>query len=226
MFFAAGDKRKCGKQLIVPTVGRLEACSLRHHYPGADSLTGFSVAASRGEIIALVGENGTGKTTTVNALLGLTELSGGTVAIVGHTQAELSQDAGLGRFGLLTPEFGRYEMTVRDAICLGTPRTNITDAKVWAALESAHAASLVRKFPDDTPSGYIWPIALAIHGRTTPDRAEKLALLQLLRDTTGGTGLLHEGFDPSDPARFTRPWFSWANSMFAELLLDFCGIGD
>ena len=77
-----------------------------------------------------------------------------------------------------------------------------------------------------TPPGYIWPIALAVQGLTTPDRAEKLSLLQLLRDTTGGTGLLHEGFDPSDPARFTRPWFSWANSMFAELLLNFCGIGD
>ncbi len=76
-----------------------------------------------------------------------------------------------------------------------------------------------------TPPGYIWPIALAVQGLTTADKAEKLRLLHCLRDTTGGTGRMHEGFDPNDPTRFTRPWFSWANSMFAELLLDYCGIG-
>lgn len=73
-----------------------------------------------------------------------------------------------------------------------------------------------------TPPGYIWPIALAVQGLTTPDRGDKLCLLTLLRDTTGGTGMMHEGFDPNDPTQFTRPWFSWANSMFAELLLDYC----
>ena len=76
-----------------------------------------------------------------------------------------------------------------------------------------------------TPPGYIWPIALAVQGLTTADAGEKLRLLQCLRDTTGGTGAMHEGFDPNDPAQFTRPWFSWANSMFGELLLDYCGIG-
>ena len=76
-----------------------------------------------------------------------------------------------------------------------------------------------------TPPGYVWPIALAVQGLTTADAAEKLRLLHCLRDTTGGTSTMHEGFDPNDPAQFTRPWFSWANSMFAELLLDYCGIG-
>ena len=64
-----------------------------------------------------------------------------------------------------------------------------------------------------------------MQGLTTADAGEKLRLLQCLRDTTGGTGAMHEGFDPNDPAQFTRPWFSWANSMFGELLLDYCGIG-
>ncbi|MFQ4148710.1 glycoside hydrolase family 125 protein [Arthrobacter sp. LAPM80] len=76
-----------------------------------------------------------------------------------------------------------------------------------------------------TPPGYVWPIALAAQGLSTPDRAEKWRLLQLLRDTTGGTGFMHEGFNPEDPSQFTRPWFSWANSMFAELLLDYCEFG-
>jgi len=76
-----------------------------------------------------------------------------------------------------------------------------------------------------TPDDYIWPIALAVQGLTTTDRDEKLALILVLRDTDAGTYLIHEGFHCDDPTRFTRPWFSWANSMFCELVLDYCGYG-
>ncbi len=30
---------------------------------------------------------------------------------------------------------------------------------------------------------------------------------------------MHEGFDADDPGRFTRPWFGWSNSLFAEFVL-------
>jgi meiotically up-regulated gene 157 (Mug157) protein len=29
---------------------------------------------------------------------------------------------------------------------------------------------------------------------------------------------MHEGFNPDDPAQYTRPWFAWANSLFGELV--------
>jgi ATP-binding cassette, subfamily B, bacterial len=182
VFFAAEDHAERGAQLIVPTAGQIVARSLRHRYSGAedDSLKDVSVEARRGEIIALVGVNGAGKTTTVNALLGLTELSGGSVAIDGRTQEEMSEDLWLGHFGLLTQEFGRYEMTVREAICLGTPRTDVRDEEVWAALESAHAAGLVRKFPDglDTQLGEQWG-GLGVSG----GQWQRLALARIyLRD--------------------------------------------
>lgn len=160
VFFAAEDNRDREQQIIVPTAGHLRGRGLRHRYSGAesDSLRGVTVEARTGEIIALVGVNGAGKSTTVNALLGLTELSAGTVSIDGRTQAELSEDAWLGHFGLLTQEFGRYEMTVREAICLGTPRTDVADTEIWSALESAQAAGVVRKFPNglDTQLGEQW----------------------------------------------------------------------
>ncbi|MBU5348759.1 glycoside hydrolase family 125 protein [Paenibacillus lautus] len=75
-----------------------------------------------------------------------------------------------------------------------------------------------------TPDRYIWPIALAIQGLTTTDREEKLRLLRLMAETDAGTGMMHEGFLVDDPARYTRPWFSWANMMFCELMMDYCGI--
>jgi meiotically up-regulated gene 157 (Mug157) protein len=42
-------------------------------------------------------------------------------------------------------------------------------------------------------------------------------------DTTGGTGQMHESFDVDDPTQFTRSWFSWANAMMCELVLDVAG---
>lgn len=75
-----------------------------------------------------------------------------------------------------------------------------------------------------TPEGYIWPIALAVQGLTSDDAAEKLAMIQMLIATDNDTGMMHESFDPDDPSRFTRPWFSWANAMFCELVLDYCGL--
>ncbi|MEU4605837.1 glycoside hydrolase family 125 protein [Kribbella sp. NPDC023972] len=75
-----------------------------------------------------------------------------------------------------------------------------------------------------TPPNYVWPIALAVQGLSSTSADERQRLLELLRDTTGGTGQMHEGFDVDDPSRFTREWFSWANAMFCELALVHAGI--
>ena len=70
-----------------------------------------------------------------------------------------------------------------------------------------------------TPPGYVWPIALAMQGLTSNDLAETTALVQMLSATTAGTQLMHESFHPDDPARYTRPWFAWANSLYSELVI-------
>jgi len=66
-----------------------------------------------------------------------------------------------------------------------------------------------------TPRGQVWPIALAMQGLTSQSAAEQDDLLAMLTSTTAGTGVMHESFHPDDPQRFTRPWFAWANSLFA-----------
>ena len=75
-----------------------------------------------------------------------------------------------------------------------------------------------------TPEGYIWHISLAMQGLTTDDVNKKRELLEIMKNTDAGTYLMHEGFHPDDPNKFTRDWFSWANMMFCELVLDYCGI--
>jgi len=70
-----------------------------------------------------------------------------------------------------------------------------------------------------TPSNYVWPIALSVQGLTATTKQEQTDILSLLLATTGGTGMMHESFDVNNPNKFTREWFSWANSMFCELAL-------
>jgi meiotically up-regulated gene 157 (Mug157) protein len=69
----------------------------------------------------------------------------------------------------------------------------------------------------------IWPMSIMVRALTSEDDAEIRACLGLLKRSHAGTGFMHEAFDQDDPARFTRPWFAWANSLFGELILDLVG---
>lgn len=68
-----------------------------------------------------------------------------------------------------------------------------------------------------TPDQYIWHIALAMQGLTgTKEEAKKM--IDTILATSAQTNLTHESFDKDHPKNYTRPWFSWSNSLFAELV--------
>jgi len=70
-----------------------------------------------------------------------------------------------------------------------------------------------------TGPGTIWPMALTMQALTATDDTEILQCLRYLKSTHAGTGFMHESFNADNPARFTRPWFAWANTLFGELLV-------
>lgn len=74
-----------------------------------------------------------------------------------------------------------------------------------------------------TPDNYIWHIGLGIQGMTATNDQEKDRILEYLTTTDADTLFMHEGFDVDNPYNFTRPWFSWANSIFAEFILSLNG---
>ncbi|WP_138755168.1 glycoside hydrolase family 125 protein [Paenibacillus sinopodophylli] len=74
-----------------------------------------------------------------------------------------------------------------------------------------------------TPKGYIWHISLAMQALTSQNKEEIEHLLNVLESTDAGTDFLHEGFHKDNPAEYTREWFSWANSLFSELILTYLG---
>ena len=66
---------------------------------------------------------------------------------------------------------------------------------------------------------WIWPMSIIFRAFSAQNDAEITACLRTLRNTTAGTNYMHESFWKDDPAKFTRSWFAWANTLFGELIL-------
>ena len=64
----------------------------------------------------------------------------------------------------------------------------------------------------------IWPMAITLRALTSHDDNEIRSAIQMLKTTHANTGFMHETFNKNDPAKFSRSWFAWANTLFGELL--------
>lgn len=65
----------------------------------------------------------------------------------------------------------------------------------------------------------IWPMSIIMRAFTATDDDEIRQCVRMLRDTDGGTGKMHESFHKDNPAKFSRSWFAWANTLFGELIV-------
>lgn len=74
-----------------------------------------------------------------------------------------------------------------------------------------------------TEENFVWPITLALEGLTSDCQEEKENLLNLLVAIDADTDMMHESINVNDPTDYTRPWFSWSNMMFCELVMDYFG---
>ena len=92
----------------------IEARDLTKRYRGATAVDGISFTVHRGEIFGLLGPNGAGKTTTILMMLGLTEVTAGSVNILGHDPARNPLQVKR-LVGYLPDTVGFYDhMTARD----------------------------------------------------------------------------------------------------------------
>ena len=70
-----------------------------------------------------------------------------------------------------------------------------------------------------TGTDKIWHISLTMQALTSNDPEEIKECIRMLTTTHAGAYLMHESFNKNDDTDFTRPWFAWANSLFAELMI-------
>ena len=71
-----------------------------------------------------------------------------------------------------------------------------------------------------TGIGQVWPMSVIMRILTSDCEEEQRAALKMLVATTAGTGFMHESVDADDPAKFSRSWFAWANTLFGEAVLE------
>ena len=101
----------------------LEFAGVSFTYPGAEEpvLTEVSFTLERGRHYALVGANGTGKSTITRLMLGLYRPGGGRIVINGTPIGDWSQEELNGLFGVVFQDFARYALTVRDNVTWAFP---------------------------------------------------------------------------------------------------------
>ncbi|RDI86746.1 hypothetical protein Vi05172_g3306 [Venturia inaequalis] len=68
--------------------------------------------------------------------------------------------------------------------------------------------------------GNSWPMASIVRILTSDNVGEIRGELSALVGSTASRGLIHESVSTFDPEKFTRPWFSWANGLFGQMIVD------
>jgi len=100
-------------------------------------------------------------------------------------------------------------------VCAATRRLALSDANPWFFRGGAGEGV----GSPHTGRDRIWPLAVAMRALTSTNREEVARCIVQLRETSGGTGAMHESHRSSDPSDFTRSWFAWADGVFADAVL-------
>jgi ATP-binding cassette subfamily B protein len=127
-------------------------------YPGkADwAVDDLCLEVARGASVALVGENGAGKTTIVKLLTGLYEPTQGRILLDGKEIATWDEALLRARFGVVFQDFNQYQLSVRDNVGLGDAPHVDDDARIRRAADEGGAAEVIAELPRglDTSLGH------------------------------------------------------------------------
>ena len=129
---------------------QIRLSGVRFRYPGTETeaLQGVSLRIEAGRSLAIVGDNGAGKSSLVKILCGLHPPTAGAVHVDGHDLAELDPAAWRSRIGVLFQDFAKYHLTAAENISMGAPRYAGDRDRLHAAAERAGALPLIEKLPD------------------------------------------------------------------------------
>ena len=141
-------------KLLPPVEGRVAFSNVDFSYrEDVPALTGVTLAAEPGQMIAFVGPSGAGKSTVANLIPRFYDVTGGSITIDGHDVRDVTTDSLRTQIGLVPQETVLFSATVRENIRYG--RLDATDAEIEAAARDANAHDFIMALPEgyDTEIG-------------------------------------------------------------------------
>ena len=131
-----------------PATGRVVFEHVSFHYGSSSDglvLEDVNLTAEPGQMVAILGATGAGKTSLVNLIPRFYDVSAGRVLVDGVDVRDLQQDSLVGQIGAAPQETTLFSGTVRDNICYGRP--GASEAEVIAAAKAAQAHDFILKLP-------------------------------------------------------------------------------
>lgn len=118
-------------------------------YPGRSkvSLDSIGLKITPGEVVAIVGPSGAGKTTLVDVILGIINTSSGKVLISGVSPS-IAISKWPGSISYVPQDVHTVGGSIRSNVALGFSQNEISDNQIWKALELAHLDVAVSELPD------------------------------------------------------------------------------
>jgi ATP-binding cassette, subfamily B, bacterial len=128
------------------SLASLEVVARQDSREGGPVLTDVSLVAQPGQMVALVGPSGAGKTTITHLVARLYDVDSGTVRVGGHDVRDVTLQSLEDVVGYVTQDAHMFHDTIRANLHYARP--GATDQEAWDALEAAQIATLVRTLPD------------------------------------------------------------------------------
>ena len=127
-----------------------DAVSFAYPDAGAYSLSDISFTIARGQTLGIIGGTGCGKSTLVNLIPRFYEVSQGSLKVDGVDVRDYPMEQLRGKVGIVPQRAVLFSGTLRQN--MQWRKQDATDEEIWQALETAQAASFVRKMPDGLDS--------------------------------------------------------------------------
>ena len=133
-------------QVLQRSQGRVEFEAVTFSYTDAPVLRDFSVAVNPGQVIALVGPSGAGKTTLISLLNRFYDPQEGRILIDGQDIRTVSQDSLHANMALVDQETFLFNSSIRDNIRYGRPDADA--AAIETAVRQAYADEFIPQLPE------------------------------------------------------------------------------
>jgi subfamily B ATP-binding cassette protein MsbA len=120
--------------------------NINFRYEKENVLKHFSMKVEKGQMVALVGQSGSGKSTIANLITRFYDVNEGTISLDGDNITKISKKSLRNLMGLVTQDSILFNDTVRNNIALG--KDNATENEIIDALKVANAWEFVDELPN------------------------------------------------------------------------------